>query len=282
MRYSEVVLIIGVILTPIIFYTTPLSITNRYSSVDLKEGDIIQIMINNYAFNYQTTGLESYNVTVGIYLYPIFKLEYGGITAGSIQLLEGNSTSVLELNFRVDAITKSIRGTSYANVTLEETGDKFILNTLLQPAVTPFVFPYLAHGLTINAENDIRTVEYVCWHSIYLFSTQNTREALNWHSRNSGYLGYDFAKEDTNTFKTVLSDDYSGYSFFSLATWQLKDRSNKLQRVSSAYNGYEQLTLSDSFSFPRYFNFTSAEDIFSYWNYNMDIEIKYFRGGIEI
>lgn len=283
LRYAEVILIICVILTPIIFFTTPLSIMYRYASVDLKDGDVIKVMINNYAFDYQITGLESYNVTAGIYLHPVFLIENGErYEQKSIQLFEGNSTSGLELNFRVDTIIRSLHGSAYAHVTLEETGDKFILNPFLQSAVRPFVYPYLAHGLTISSESVLGVSNYVCWHSIFLFSTQNTREALNWHSRNSGYLGYDFAKEDRNTFKTVLNDDYSGQSFFSLTSWQLKNRSNKLQRVTSAYDGYEQLTLYDPLSFPRYFNFTTAYDIFSYWKYSMDIELKYFRGGNEL
>ncbi|GAH59957.1 unnamed protein product, partial [marine sediment metagenome] len=241
LRYSEVVLIIGVILTPIIYFT-PLGIHYKTASVDFKEGDIIQVTINNYAFDYQATGLESYNVTTGIYLSPTVILEDGERTGvESIQLFEGNSTSSLELNFRVDAIHKYIvdlTGMTDAYVTLEETGDQFILNPYLHPAIAPFVLPYLAFGLTISSENVFGKVNYVCWHIIFLFSTQNTRDALNWHSRgNSDYLGYDFAKEDRNTFKTVVNGDYSGHSFFSLITWVLKDRSNKLQRVTSVYEG---------------------------------------------
>ncbi|MHA1202034.1 MAG: hypothetical protein ACTSQ4_05890 [Candidatus Heimdallarchaeaceae archaeon] len=281
LRYSEVILILGAILTPIIFFTTPLSITYRYASVDLKEGDIIQVTINDYTFNYQTTGLESYNITPGIYLYPTVFIEDGErVGSGSILLFEGNSSSSIELNFRVTAIIKKHLAT-YAYVMHEETGFQFILNPYVEPAYTPFVVPYLTYGLTFSYEGVFGAGNYVCWHSIFLFSTQNTREALNWHSRNSGYLGYDFAKEDTNTFKTALNENYSGHSFFSLTTWQLKNRSDKLLRVTSSYEGFEQLTLSQR-SGSRIFNFTANEDIFSYWSYNMDIELKYFRGGKEI
>ena len=72
LEYIEIFFIVSIIATPIVFFASPLSIEFKVTKVDLREGDIIQLTINEYSFDYNLSYLENYTVTSGIYLNPVF------------------------------------------------------------------------------------------------------------------------------------------------------------------------------------------------------------------
>ena len=283
LRYFELILLVGIILTPIIFYSTPLSINSRPPKIGLKEGDVIQLTIKNYSFDYNLSSFENYNVTAGIYLNPILdtdKIEEGKTYEFeeiltfviNIKLFEGNTTSQLQFDFQINEIYES--GT-WADITFLNTSSRFQLSRLYGIGPTPFFNPSLAVGLTFTTDDGNTTTSYIHWRSIFLFSTKRSREALNWYSKNSFPTIFDFARNDRDTFTTI----YYNQEYFSSITYKLSTRSNNLQEVHAYFEGTEILGNAGFYSnITRYLGIPST----SYWNYNLDFELRYFRGGEEI
>lgn len=285
LRYFELILLVGIILTPIIFYSTPLSINSRPPKIGLKEGDVIQLTIKNYSFDYNLSSFENYNVTAGIYLNPILdadKIEEGKTYEFeeiltfviNIKLFEGNTTSQLQFDFQINEIYES--GTC-ADITFLNTSSRFQLSRLYGIGPTPFFNPSLAVGLTFTTDDGNTTTSYIHWRHIHLFSTKRSREALNWYSKNTNYFPlFDFARYDRDTFRIV----YHNQEHFSSTTYILRDGSSKLQEVNAYFEGTETLQIGYDFNsnITHYLGIPST----SYWNYNLDFELRYFRGGEEI
>lgn len=284
LRYFELILLVGIILTPIIFYSTPLSINSRPPKIGLKEGDVIQLTIKNYSFDYNLSSFENYNVTAGIYLNPILdtdKIEEGKTYEFeeiltfviNIKLFEGNTTSQLQFDFQINEIYES--GT-VADITFLNTSSRFQLSRLYGIGPTPFFNPSLAVGLTFTTDDGNTTTSYIHWRNIFLFSTKRSREALNWYSKNSFPTIFDFARNDRDTFTTI----YYNQEYFSSITYKLSTRSNNLQEVHAYFEGTETLIGYVHFdsNITHYLGIPST----SYWNYNLDFELRYFRGGEEI
>ncbi|MHA1219205.1 MAG: hypothetical protein ACTSO5_11105 [Candidatus Heimdallarchaeaceae archaeon] len=283
LRYFELILLVGIILTPIIFYSTPLSIDSRPPKIGLKEGDVIQLTIKNYSFDYNLSSFENYNVTAGIYLNPILdtdKIEEGKTYEFeeiltfviNIKLFEGNTTSQLQFDFQINEIYDS--GT-WADITFLNTSSRFQLSQLYIIGPTPFFNPSLAVGLTFTTDDGNTTTSYIHWRDIFLFSTKRSREALNWYSKNSERTIFDFARNDKDTFTTTNYNQ----RFFSSTTYILRAGSSKLQEVNAYFEGTEILGNAGFYSnITRYLGIPST----SYWNYNLDFELRYFRGGEEI
>ena len=282
LNYLEIMFIIGVIITPIVFFTSPLSVELGHGKVGFREGDIVQLTIDEYSFDYNLSSFENYNVTAGIYLNPAFNFKEGvtytsdniSMALGTIKLFEGNSTSLLQFNFSIESISKTRTG---ALVTLENTNRSFTFGVFYIPGYVPFFKPSLAIGLTFTSDSGGSTTSYIHWRSIYLFSTKRARDALNWQSKNSLFPIYNFAREDRNTFNSV----YHNQDFFSITTYRLKARSNKLQEVNSYFMGREMFQMGDS-----YFSSNITQYLglpyYSDWFYDIDLELRYFRGGREI
>ncbi len=283
LRYFELILLVGIILTPIIFYSTSLSINSRPPKIGLKEGDVIQLTIKNYSFDYNLSSFENYNVTAGIYLNPILdtdKIEEGKTYEFeeiltfviNIKLFEGNTTSQLQFDFQINEIYES--GT-WADITFLNTSSRFQLSRLYGIGPTPFFNPSLAVGLTFTTDDGNTTTSYIHWRNIFLFSTKRSREALNWYSKNSFLAIFDFARNDRDTFTTI----YYTQEYFSSTTYILRAGSSKLQEVNTYFEGTEILGNAGFYSnITRYLGIPST----SYWNYNLDFELRYFRGGEEI
>ncbi|MHA1955027.1 MAG: hypothetical protein ACW96U_13890 [Candidatus Heimdallarchaeaceae archaeon] len=283
LRYVELILIALIVISPIIFFTTPLSLDARFAKIGFEEGDIIQITITDYSFDYNVTVLGNYTITAGIYLNPIIDFKEGVyyiadeqyVSFNNIKLFEGNLSTHLQYRFRIDSISKK---KTTANVLLEHNNRNFTLGLFehYQSAIIPFFEPSLAIGLTFRSDNGTFVTSYVYWRSFFLFQTEDLRDALNWHSKNNYRSPYDFAQEDSKTYYTL----YANSEVFSLTTYSLSQFGNKLREITSVFEGTHQIT---SYS-PFYSNITHYLGIsdLSYWKYRITLEYQYFRGGAEI
>ncbi len=285
LRYSEFLLLIGIIVTPIIFFSTAFIIGAGPAKVDLREGDIVQLTLSDFSFEYNLSEFENYTVTPGIYLNPIINFKEGeeydpfdeNLDINNIILFEGNSSLYLQYNFHVESLSKM---KTIANVTLDSNNRKFALGLFngYQGPHEPFFEPSLSIGLTFRSENEDNKICYVHWRDIYIFSTTHTRYALNWHSRNAFSSSYRYAKEGKDIFSSSWFHDGK---FLAYTTYKLKIGSNKLQEVSSMFIGREYFSnpiLPRSSNISIYAGLPTS----SYWNYNFDLRLKYFRGGLEI
>ena len=286
LRYIELFMLIGIIFTPVVFYSTPLSIFARPPQVDFKEGDIIQLTITEYSFEYSLEAFGDYNVTAGIYLNPIInwdELETGEIITyedfapvlSTPILFEGNTTSQIQFNFQIDSVSKNNLG---ANVTFLNTTQKFHLGSMYRSRPTPFFEPTLAMGLTFSKDDGNTTLSYVHWKTHYLFSTKRAREALNWYSRNTAHFLFDFARYDRNTFYEVDQD----LEYLSRISYILQEGSNRLQRVDASFEGREVVQIASQVYFTSNITAGFGLPYESYWSYNLKYQLRYFRGGKEI
>ncbi len=280
--YTEVVLLISIILTPIVYFSTPWSIEFRQPRLDYEEGDIIKLTIDEFSFDYNLSYLNNFNVTAGIYLNPIFTFEEGltyvpenlSLALSTIKLYEGNLSSKLHFNFQITSMNKD---KTFADVRLVESSENFSIGRFGCSAAVPFLDPFLRIGLTFSSDDGVTKTTYVHWRYILLFSTKNSREALNWQSRNVYFDPYEFAKEDRDTFTMI---DYS-QEFFTLTRYKLQEQSNRLHVVNSTFEGVEKLT---DFLIPFTSNVSSFLGIpdISYWSYQLNLGLKYHRGGREL
>ena len=280
--YLEVIILVGIIIGPVLFFSIALGIGMGPAKVDLREGDVIQLTITNFSFDYNLTDFVNYTVTPGIYLNPILYFEEGeeydirdeGFVYNSYILFEGNETSGLQFNFHVDSINKK---KSVANLTLDYNNKTFSIGLFgrYSGVRPPFFEPTLSIGLTFRSEIE-ENKSYVHWRFYFVFSTTNTRYALNYHSREM-MSSYGWAKEETNIFSSAWPD----WESLAYATYRLKRGENRLQEVSARYLG--RAYLNDP-SLPLSSNVSIYTGIptNSYWNYYFAYKLKYFRGGIEI
>jgi len=283
-RYSELIILIGIILVPIVFYSTPLSIHERPPKVGLKEGDIIRLTISDFSFEYNLSSVWEHNVTPGIYLNPIInwdELEEKEVYApedftsvlSTCALFEGNSTNQLHFEFQIKKIAENKYG---AEILFLNTSQTFWINVMYSFGPTPFFDPSLSIGLTFSKSDGNTTTSYVFWNIVYLFTTKRARESLNYYSRNTFSLPFDFARYDRDTFY-----DLRHYQeFYYLTTYKLRKNSNKLQEVSTHYSGITPLhrVMYFTSNITKYLGIPST----SYWNYDLDFQLRYFRGGEEI
>ena len=277
-KILELTFIIFIILFPIVFFTTSLSIEYRRAVVGLKEGDIIQLTITDYNFNYNVTDTGEYNVSAGIYLTPILDFKDGevliqdveNIKFSSITLFEGNSTRNLKFNFTINSLGDE---KITAVTTLVQHNRQFALGLFYYSAVVPFLEPSLAVGLTFSKADGATKVAYVNWRGMFVFSTKKAREALDWHSKNDYFSPFNFAQEDKNTYNTIYYDR----QFFSATTYRLRQWSNKLDSVTSTLEGIVDMTTYSPF----FSNMTAYSRLpyVSYWKYHIEFELLYFRGG---
>lgn len=281
LRYVELVLIVLIIITPIIFFATPLSLKIKPAKIGFEEGDIIQITITEYSFEYNVTVVGNYTVTAGIYLNPIIDFKEDGsyliseqVSFNNIKLFEGNSSSELQYRFRIDSIGKK---KTTANVSLEHNNRKFTLGLFnhFKSAIIPFFEPSLAIGLIFRSDNGTFVTSYVHWRSIFIFQAKDLRDALKWHGQNNYAPPYDFAQENINTYYKL----YANTEMLSLTKFSLRHFGNKLREVTSIFEGNEVLNTHSFFS-----NCTIYLGIpaLCYWKYRITIEYQYFRGGTEI
>ena len=284
LRYSELVLLIGIILVPIVFYSTPLSIDERPPKVGLKEGDIIRLTLTDFSFEYNLSTVGEYNVTPGIYLNPVINwddLEEKKVYApedftpvlSTYALFEGNNTNQLHFEFQIIKITENKYG---AEILFLNTSQTFWINAMFRFGPTPFFDPSLSIGLTFSKSDGNTTTSYVHWNMVYLFSTKRARESLNYYSRTAYSLPFNIARYDRDTFY-----DLRHYQeFYWLTTYKLGKNSNKLQEVSTQHYGSVPLhgVMYFASNITKYLGIPST----SYWNYELDFQLRYFRGGEEI
>ena len=283
LRYLELFFLASIIILPIIIYTTPLSIHFVHPRVNFKEGDIIQITISDYSFDYNLTDLGNYNVTAGIYLGTYLDLsdfEEGktSITteeifalSRNILLFEGNSTSILQYNFQIDKLGEKKYS---ANASIIENSKSFIISQIFRSELAPFFEPSICIGLTFTEEKEDTILSYIHWRKVFIFSTTKSRDILNWYSKHSYGTMFDFARYDIDTFNAI---DYS-QKYFSATTYKLRESSNLLESVTTNFEGYEALYIAQ---YHLNSNITQGSDIplTCYWNYNFKLELQYFRGG---
>ena len=282
LRSVELLLLVGVIISPVVYYSTSLSIFERHAKVGLREGDIIHLTITEYSFDYNLTYIGNYNVTAGLYLSPAFEFKEGvtytsdNLTKAlsTIKLIEGNISSQLQFNFLIDTVGETKIG---AIVTFENTSKIFTLGVFSAWGIIPFLEPCLAIGLTFSTDDGITKTSYVHWRNVFLFSTKRAREALNWHSRNTFSPPHDFAREDKNTFNAIVL----GQNFISASTYKLYERTSRLKGVESTFKGIESLRYT-MIPFSSNITYRSGIPETSYWNYHLEFELRYFRGGKEI
>ncbi len=286
LRYFEILFLLVIILTPVVIVSTPLRIHFGPTQIGFREGDIIQLTINDYSFDYNLSYLNDYNVTAGLYLGPFFNfdelekkdtytIEELMSVSYNINLFQGNTSSHLQYDFQIDSIGKKKR---YANVSIVNSTKSFIVSRLYNLEPAPFFDTSLAYGLTFSTEVDNSTISYIHLRRIFLFSTSETRDALNWYSRHGMfYPFYDFSRYDKDTFRTVHF--YENY--FTSTTYILQEGSNNLKEVSSHFAGLEYLlNTGDNFqsNITTYLGLPTQ----SYWNFDVNFDLRYFRGGEEI
>lgn len=283
LRFVEITFIISIVISPIIFFSTPLSIEYRGAKIGFKEGDIIQITISEFYFDYNVTVTENYTITPGIYLNPIVDFKEGEVylpdeqyvSFNNIILFEGNSSSNLQYRFRIDSISKK---KTTANVSLENSNKKFTLGLFnhFQGAIIPFFEPSLGIGLTFRSDNGNNKISYVHWRSVFIFPTKDFKNALDWHGKNDYGGPYEFSQENRKTYNKF----YASSEFLLLTRYKLRYFDNKIGEVSSIFEGIEQLSPPSPF----FSNITIYQGIYvlCYWNYKLILEYQYFRGGTEI
>ena len=134
LKYTEVIFLIGIILTPILYFSITYAIGMGPTKIDLKEGDTIRLKITDFSFQYTLDEFENYTVTPGIYLCPVMFLKEDtdyNVWAEDFKynefiLFEGNSTSDLTFNFHVDSISKK---KTVANLTLDSNNRVFSIGS---------------------------------------------------------------------------------------------------------------------------------------------------------
>ena len=275
------IILVGIIITPVLFFSIAFSIGMGPAKVDLKEGDVIQLTITRFSFDFNLTDFENYTVTPGIYLNPILYFEEGkeydireeGFGHNSYILFEGNETLSLQFNFHVDSISKK---KTVANLTLDYNNKTFSIGLFGRDSglLPPFFEPTLSIGLTFRSEINEKK-SYIHWKNYFVFSTTNTRYALNYHSRKMA-SAYGWAKEEKNIFSSI----WSSWESLAYTTYKLRMVENKLKEVSARYLGREYFEP----SIPFFANVSIYAGIptYSYWDYYFEYKLKYFRGGIEI
>lgn len=222
LQFLEIAFLILTIIGSLVFSFTSISIGIRNTSLNVKEGDTLRLIIHAYEFDYTITGNVSlYEIITGIYLYP-FELEskqditteetesssgenetmyndidYSMHSDRDILLFEGNLTTNLVITFEViEKIDED-----HAILQIKETGENFTLwLSETYRAHNPFTSPKMYIGLVIREKTNL-TQSYVHWNPISIFSSRTTREALNWMSRESENIAnFEVLKLSRNQF----------------------------------------------------------------------------------
>ncbi len=282
--YLELILLLGLFVTHIVIFPAPFSYRIN-AKIDLEEGDIIQLTITDYFFEYNMTFFEHFDAIAGIYLNPIFDFKEGVeqsmseqfLNYSNIVLFEGNSSSTLDFNFHVDSISKK---KTVANLTLDKNNQTITLGMFdLNDGVdNPFFEPALAIGLTFKSNSYLYNRTYVHWRYMYIFSSKDARPALNKQAKHS-LLPHFYTKGDTDTF---ISNIFDEEDFVSIITYKLRPKSNRLQSVSYNFVGHE--SFGGGLVPPYTSNYSTYVGIpyKSYWNFHIECQLRYFRGGVEI
>ena len=283
LKFVEVAILISLVISPIFFFTTSLSIEFRGAKIGFKEGDIIQITISDFSFDYNITVSGNYSITPGIYLNPIIDFKEGvsylinpeDVSFSNIKLFEGNSSSNLQYRVRIDSINKK---KTIANVSIENSNRRFSLGLFdhFKGAIIPFFEPSLGIGLTFRLDKGTDLISYVHWRSVHIFPTRDYKEALNWHGKNDYVPPFDFAKENSRTYNRL----YASTEFLSLTTYRLSYVGKHLNQISSIFEGNEIISIGHPF----FSNITIYLGIpaVCYWNYRLTLEYQFYRGSKEI
>ncbi|OLS30711.1 MAG: hypothetical protein HeimAB125_18280 [Candidatus Heimdallarchaeota archaeon AB_125] len=280
LKYLEVIILVGIILTPAIFFSIIFALDMGPPRVDFREGDIIQLNITRFSFDHNITNLNNYTVTAGIYMNPILYFEEGkeydvwekNFAYDDFILFEGNSASGLLFSFHVDSINKK---KTIANLTLDSNNRSFSVGLFEGAQIAPpFFEPSLAVGLTFRSL--IYNTTYIHWRVYFVFSTSTTRADLNYHC-NHYATGYGWAKEYRNVFSAV----WQLGSALAYATYRLRIGEDRLQEVDARFLGVECFN-NPGLAFSSNMSAYSELPGYSHWDYYFSYELKYFRGVVEI